>query len=216
MTSPFDSENRTGDIDNADNAPDRSYADTDRRNEDLHDSARDTSTEERGVQRDGSVDTHLRDERTLDDGRVVKSEPVDLGVKDVHADGQGCTCGNHGEGCTCGHHKTCDCPPGECHCHGHAGEQGAHRNEGGVPDHGDCECQQCQERRRDNNSETRDNGEEKDFTHPDTVNEDGTNPAVRTVDKAEGYNENASWNDGIEPAQRQEPRSYENEDESVN
>ena len=158
MTTPFDSESRTGDIDNADNAS--------------------------------------AEERTLDDGQVVKSEPVpvsnednqhsehrDLGVKDVHASGQGCTCG---------HHKTCDCPPGECHCHGHAGEQGAHRNEGGVPDHGDCECQQCQERRRDENGETRDNGDEKDFTHPDTVNEDGTNPAVRTVDKAEGYNENAS------------------------
>lgn len=203
MTTPFDSENRTGDIDNADNA--------------------------------GSADTHPRDERTLDDGRVVKSEPVpvsnehgehrehrDLGVKDVHANGQGCTCGNHGEGCTCGHRKTCDCPPGECHCQGHAdahgaqGAHGAHRNEGGVPDHGDCECQQCQEARRDNNGGSRDNEEEKDFTHPDTVNPDGTNPAVRTVDKAEGYNENASWNDGIEPAERQEPRAYENDDENVN
>lgn len=203
MTNPFDSENRTGDIDNTDNA--------------------------------GNADAHPRDERTLDDGRVVKTEPVpvtnqhserneqrDLGVKDVHADGQGCTCDNDGEGCTCGHHQNCDCPPGECHCQGHAdahGEQGAHRSEGGVPDHGDCECQQCQERRRENregNGDTRDNGEEKDFTHPDTVNEDGTNPAVRTVDKAEGYNENASWNDGIEPAERQEPQAYENEDKNVN
>lgn len=221
MTSPFESDNnRAGDVDNV--APDRLYSDTDRRNEELHDSARDTSAQERGVQRDGSADTRLRDERSLGDEKVVKTEPVpvegqccgghhehrereDLGLKDANA-GQGCTCGNHGEGCTCGHHESCDCPPGECHCQGHAG---AHRNEGGVPDHGDCECQQCEDRRREDR-------DEKDFTNPDTVNPDGTNPSVTTVEKAETYNEGAGWNDGIEPAESENPQQYENDDKNVN
>lgn len=43
-------------------------------------------------------------------------------------------------------------------------------------------------------------GEEaKDYTDPDVVREDGTNPAVRTVDEAEGYNQDAAWNDGVRP-----------------
>lgn len=152
------------------------------------------------------ADTHPKG-----DARVVDSEPVpvtgqtvegrDLGLKDVHAAGGTCDCAP-GE-CTCGHHQTCDCAPGECKCgekHGHA--------QGGVPDHGDCECEQCK-----NADSARHEGAQecgcgcghgadnaaKDFTNPDTVNADGTNPAVRTVDKAEGYNENAGWNDDQEP-----------------
>lgn len=41
--------------------------------------------------------------------------------------------------------------------------------------------------------------EAKDYTDPDVVREDGTNPAVRTVDEAEGYNQDAAWNDGVRP-----------------
>lgn len=118
-------------------------------------------------------------------------EQRDLGLKDVHAEG--------GE---------CGCAPGGCHC----GEKHG-RSEGGVPDHGDCECEQCKNADRAREQETAktcgcgcghghgaDNAAE-DFSNPDTVNADGTNPAVRTVDKAEGYDENASWNDGNLPAE---------------
>lgn len=43
-------------------------------------------------------------------------------------------------------------------------------------------------------------GEEgKDYTDPDVVREDGTNPAIHTVEEASGYNQNAEWNDGVRP-----------------
>lgn len=128
-------------------------------------------------------------------------EQQDLGLKDVHAtDAQ------------------CGCEPGQCECgqHGHHGHHG-HGNQGGVPDHGDCECKQCQDADKEAAREAAKqqdgengcgcgcghggNGEAKDFTDPDTVNADGTNPAVRTVDKAEGYDENAGWNDGNLPSE---------------
>lgn len=126
-------------------------------------------------------------------------EQRDLGLKDAHAAG-----------------GSCDCAPGECQCghqHGTA-EHGTAQHDAvqaGVPDHGDCECEQCKNADRAREQEAAkacdcghghgaDNAAE-DFTNPDTVNADGTNPAVRTVDKAEGYDENASWNDGNLPAE---------------
>lgn len=144
-------------------------------------------------------------------------EQRDLGLKDVHAADAQCSC-EPGQ-CECGHrndHTTCDCASNECECkheHGHEHDQAAavHR---GVPDHGDCECKQCQDADKEAAREAAKqqdgeggcgcgcghghggNGEAKDFTDPDTVNEDGTNPAVRTVDKPETYNENARWNEG--------------------
>lgn len=141
-------------------------------------------------------------------------EQRDLGLKDVHAEGDECGCAP-GE-CQCGHHETCDCAPGECQCgrqHGTA-EHGTAQHDavqGGVPDHGDCECEQCKNADRERAQEAEKgcgcgcgHGEasaDKDFTDPDTVNADGTNPAVRTVDKAEGYDENAGWNDGNLPSE---------------
>lgn len=136
-------------------------------------------------------------------------EQRDLGLKDVHAEGGSCDCAP-GE-CTCGHHETCDCAPGECNC-GHKHGTAQHDAvQGGVPDHGDCECEQCKNADRARQQEAtkscgcgcgHDEAEAgKDFTDPDTVNADGTNPAVRTVDKAEGYNENAGWNDGNLPSE---------------
>ena len=117
----------------------------------------------------------------------------DLGVKDVNATGQGCSCGKHSADCTCGHHQTCDCAPGECKCEQHNGENAEHTA---------CGC----------------SGEEagKDFSNPDTVNPDGTNPAVQTVNKAEGYNEDAGWNDDIAPRESENPQSYEKDDKNVN
>lgn len=123
-------------------------------------------------------------------------EQRDLGLKDVHAEGD-----------------ECGCAPGECQCgHQHGTAEHGH-SEGGVPDHGDCECEQCKNADRAREQEAAktcgcgcghgrgaDNAAE-DFTNPDTVNADGTNPAVRTVDKAEGYDENASWNDGNLPSE---------------
>lgn len=118
-------------------------------------------------------------------------EQRDLGLKDAHAAG-----------------GSCDCAPGECNCdHKHgAAKDGA--VQGGVPDHGDCECEQCKKADREREREAAKScgcgcghEEAKDFTDPDTVNADGTNPAVRTVDKAEGYNENAGWNDDNVPSE---------------
>lgn len=119
-------------------------------------------------------------------------EQRDLGLKDVHAAG-----------------GSCDCAPGECTC-GHKHGTAQHEAvQGGVPDHGDCECEQCKNADRERAQEAAkgcgcghgEAGEAKDFTNPDTVNADGTNPAVRTVEKAEGYNENAGWNDGNVPTE---------------
>ena len=128
-------------------------------------------------------------------------EQRDLGLKDVHAtDAQ------------------CGCEPGQCECghehglaHGHDHDQTA-AVQHGVPDHGDCECKQCEDADKKAAREAAKkqdgegscgcgcghggDGETKDFTDPDTVNEDGTNPAVRTVDKPESYDENARWNEG--------------------
>ena len=133
-----------------------------------------------------------------------------LGVKDVNATGQGCSCGKHSAGCTCGHHQTCDCAPGECKCEQHNDENADHvcakcncpADECGCEHHHSCGC----------------SGEEagKDFSNPDTVNPDGTNPAVQTVNKAEGYNEDAGWNDGIAPRESDNPQSYEKDDKNVN
>lgn len=44
-----------------------------------------------------------------------------------------------------------------------------------------------------------DNDSKKDYTDPDVVREDGTNPAVTTVEEAPGYNQDAAWNDGVLP-----------------
>ena len=136
-------------------------------------------------------------------------EQRDLGLKDVHAAGGSCDCAP-GE-CNCGHHETCDCAPGECKCGNQHGTAQHDAVQGGVPDHGDCECEQCKNADRERQQEAAKGcgcgcghgevGADKDFTDPDTVNADGTNPAVRTVDKAEGYDENASWNDGNLPSE---------------
>lgn len=141
-------------------------------------------------------------------GEDASIEQRDLGLKDVHATDAQCGC-EPGQ-CECGHHddhNNCGC--GE---HGHARYGQGADAQGGVPDHGDCECKQCQDADKEAAREAAKqqdgeggcgcghghggNGEAKDFTDPDTVNEDGTNPAVRTVDKPETYNENARWNDG--------------------
>lgn len=121
-------------------------------------------------------------------------EQRDLGLKDVHAAG-----------------GSCDCAPGECNCGHQHGTAQHDAVQGGVPDHGDCECEQCKNADRARQQEAakscgcgcgHDEAEAgKDFTDPDTVNADGTNPAVRTVDKAEGYDENAGWNDGKVPSE---------------
>ena len=44
-----------------------------------------------------------------------------------------------------------------------------------------------------------DDDSKKDYTDPDVVREDGTNPAVTTVEEAPGYNQDAAWNDGVLP-----------------
>lgn len=163
-------------------------------------------------------------------GADASLEQRDLGLKDVHATDAQCGC-EPGQ-CECGRHETCDCATSECECdckegkgHGHCGDHGhAHHGQsaaaqGGVPDHGDCECKQCEDADKEADKEAAREAAEKqdgaggcgcgcghgghgggaeaeDFTDPDTVNEDGTNPAVRTVDKPETYDENARWNDG--------------------
>ncbi|WP_066527792.1 hypothetical protein [Corynebacterium bouchesdurhonense] len=44
-----------------------------------------------------------------------------------------------------------------------------------------------------------DQDSKKDYTDPDVVREDGTNPAVTTVEEAPSYNQDAAWNDGVLP-----------------
>lgn len=39
---------------------------------------------------------------------------------------------------------------------------------------------------------------------------------MQTVNKAEGYNEDAGWNDDIAPRESENPQSYEKDDKNVN
>lgn len=60
------------------------------------------------------------DAKPIDPQRAEVREEIKIVPAEGSVETEGsCGCG-HAEGqCQCGHHKTCDCPPGECHCEGH-------------------------------------------------------------------------------------------------
>lgn len=110
--------------------------------------------------------------------------------------------------CGCGHHKpvettevreeikivpadhaathegaSCNCEPGHCECgHNHGLEETAPAEEssccGGHGHHGLTE---------------------EEYLDPDKTDAHGVDPAVQTVEEAQGYDESAGWNDGIRP-----------------
>ncbi|MCP1387577.1 hypothetical protein M5J20_05165 [Corynebacterium sp. TA-R-1] len=112
-------------------------------------------------------------------------EEIKIVPADHAATREGATCNCEPGHCNCGHHQTCDCAPNECKC-GH---------NDGLKETAPAEQSSC----CGGHGHGHHGLTEEEYYDPDKTDTHGVDPAVKTVEEAQGYDESAGWNDGIRP-----------------